>query len=282
MKCAYCERESIAGINDKYYCKEHFNRHFIGKVRSVVDKFGIKGKIAVALSGGKDSAACFHSLHKLRLNLIPFHINLQIFPYSIKCQEKSEELCNLLGYSLEIIDLNEYGISLANKKKTCSTCGTVKRYLMNKFAFERGCDYIATGHNLSDVVTFAFNNLANVNMLNLRGNKPYMEGKEEYKMVAKIKPLYYLKDEECMLYANINNLPYVTEKCPYAADAPTIQIKKWLHEVENKKPGIMLNMAKSFWRIEEMIESNELKTCKKCGYPSYGEICKFCKIRKNY
>ena len=281
MKCNYCNKESIALIYGKHYCKEHFNTYFTGRVRSVIDKFQIKGRIAVALSGGKDSGACFHALHILELNLLPFHINLQISPYSTKCQEKSEELCNTLGYKLKIIDLSEYNISLANRKKPCSTCGTVKRYLMNKFAFEHGCDYVATGHNLSDVVTFALSNLVNVNILNFRGNKPYMEGKEKYRMVAKIKPLYYLNDKECMLYTSINELPYTDEKCPYAADAPTLQIKKWLHEMESRKSGIMLNMAKSFWKIEEMIESDvSLKTCKKCGYPSYGNVCKFCKIRK--
>ncbi|KAA0000423.1 MAG: TIGR00269 family protein [Thermoplasmata archaeon] len=281
MKCEYCEKEAVENIYGRYYCENHFVKYFLGRVRSIIDKFGINGRIAVALSGGKDSSACFHSLHKLKLDLLPFYINLGIESYSEICQKKAEELCNSLGYRLHIIDINEYGINLADEKKPCSVCGTAKRYLMNKFAYENNCKYVATGHNLSDVVTFALNNFMNANLMNFRGNRPYLEGKEEYKMVAKIKPLYWLKDKECMLYVYINRLRYAEEECPHAISAPTIQIKEWIHEMEGKKPGIMLNMAKSFWRLEEMIGSKaKLNICRKCGYASYSKICKFCKIRK--
>ncbi len=281
MKCEYCGNEAIDIINGKAYCEKHFSEYFLGKVRSVIDKFNVKGKIAVALSGGKDSAACLHALHKLRREVEPFYINLRIPGYSDACEKKARELCEMLGYNIEVIDIAEYGISLEREKKPCSTCGTVKRYLMNKFAFERNCSCVATGHNLSDAVTFALNNLANVNILNFRGNKPYLEGREEYRMVAKVKPLYWLKDKECMLYALIKNLPFAEEECPHSINAPTLKIKDWIHMMEGEWPNIMTNFAKSFWKIEEMMERDvEIKTCKKCGFASYASVCKFCKIRE--
>ncbi len=280
MKC-HCGKEAIEEIYGRAYCKEHFIKYFLGKVRSIIDKFKIEGKIAVALSGGKDSAACFHALHSLKLNLLPFYINLGIKGYSDICEKKAKELCESLGYELQVIYLNDYGIDLEKYEKPCSACGTAKRYLMNKFAFENDCKYIATGHNLSDIVTFALNNLMNVNILNFRGNKPYLEGNENYKLVAKIKPLYWLKDKECMIYAWINELVYAEEECPYAVNAPTIKIKEWLNEIEAKMPGSMLNMAKSFWKMEEKMERKpKLNLCNRCGYISYGKICKFCKLRK--
>lgn len=281
MRCNYCNNEAITDAYGKAYCEEHFKKYFLGRVRSVIDKFSINGRIAVALSGGKDSSACLHALHNLKLDLLPFYINLGIESYSDKCQKKAEEVCSLLGYELHVLDIKEYGINLADESKPCSICGTVKRYLMNKFAYEMKCNYVATGHNLSDVVTFALNNFSSGNILNFRGNKPYLEGKEKYKMVAKIKPLYYLKDKECMLYTYINKLPYATEDCPHALNAPTVLIKEWVHEMEGKKPGTMLNMAKSFWRLEEMIEKDvRLNQCERCGYASFRNICKFCRIRE--
>lgn len=280
MKCEYCSREAIEIINGKAYCEEHFSKYFLGKVRGIIDKFNIKGKIAVALSGGKDSAACLHALHSMGMEVKPFYINLRIPSYSEACEKKAAQLCDMLGYEMKVIDVAEYGISLEKERKPCSTCGTVKRYLMNKFAFDEKCTCVATGHNLSDAVTFAFNNLANVNILNFRGNKPYLEGKEEYRMVAKVKPLYWLKDKECMLYTIINNLPFAEEECPYSINAPTLKIKDWLHALEGEWPNIMVNLAKSFWRLEEMMEKkSNINICKKCGFASYGSICKFCKIR---
>ncbi len=281
MKCYYCNKEAIEEAYGKAYCEEHFIKYFLGKVRSVIDKFNIRGKIAVALSGGKDSSACFHALNKFKFDLLPFHINLGIKYYSNKCQVEAEKLCNLLGYDLEVIYLEEYGIDLEKYEKPCSICGTAKRYLMNKFAYENNCKYVATGHNLSDVVTFAMNNVITGNILNFRGNKPFLEENLEYKLVAKVKPIYYLKDKECMLYAMINELPYAEEECPHAENAPTLRLKRWLHEMETEMPGMLLNMARSFWRIEEKIrEEVNLNKCIKCGYASYGKICKFCKLRK--
>jgi len=283
MKCHYCNEEAVTYSYGKGYCREHFNMYFRGRVRSVIDKFQIKGRIAVALSGGKDSAAVMHVLHILGMEIVPFHINLDIPSYSSSSEEVCHRLCNSLGYKLQVINLREYGISLEEEEKPCSVCGTAKRYLMNRFAYENECKYVATGHNLSDTVTFAMNNLANVNMMNFRGNKPYLEGKEKYRMVAKIKPLFYLKDDECMNYVSINEITHTEEVCPHQKEAPTIKLKDWIHEIEEEVPGTMLNLAKSFWKIEDMIDKEvKLKTCSICGYPSYGNICKFCRIRKKH
>ncbi|MCD6481548.1 MAG: TIGR00269 family protein [Thermoplasmata archaeon] len=279
MTCHYCNEEAVAYSYGKGYCREHFNMYFRGKVRSVIDKFQIKGKIAVALSGGKDSLALFHALHFLKMDLIPFYINLGIPSYSPASEKACEKICHDLGYTLQKIDLADYGISLEEHEKPCSVCGTVKRYLMNRFAHENGCKYVATGHNLSDIVTFALHNLANANIMNFRGNRPFLPGREEYNMVAKIKPLFYLTDKECMNYTSINNLEYVKEKCPFSREAPTLKIKKWVHAMEEEMPGMMLNMAKSFWRLEEKMDDEiKLNRCSICGYPSYGRICKFCRI----
>ena len=258
-------------------------KYFLGRIRSIIDKYKIRGKIAVALSGGKDSATCFHALNKFNLELVPFYIDLGIDGYSEDCKKYARKLCNEMGYKLNVIKLKEYGIDLSKVNKKCSVCGTVKRYLMNKFSFENNCDYVATGHNLSDIVTFAFNNLATANILNFRGMKPMLPSNKNVRMVARIKPLYYLKDDECMKYIKANNLPYCNKKCPYAKDAPTVELKKWIHEMEEKRNGIMIKFAKSFQKIEERMKMEEdIKTCKICGYPSYGNICKFCKLRMKY
>ena len=260
-----------------------FEKYFMGRIRSVIDRYKIKGCIAMALSGGKDSMAAFHALTNFKFKLIPFYIDLGIKGYSEKCEKYAKEIATMLGYELHVVRLKDYGIDLSKEKKKCSVCGTAKRYLMNKFAFENGCNYIATGHNLSDAITFAFNNLASVNILNFRGMKPVLEGNENVRMVARFKPLFYLKDDECMKYVEMNKLPYCNEKCPYQKEAPTVELKKWIHEFEEKRNGIMLNFAKSFEKIEERMEKKqEIRQCSICGYPSYGKICKFCRLREKH
>ncbi|MCD6512110.1 MAG: TIGR00269 family protein [Thermoplasmata archaeon] len=272
----------IIKINGREYTIEEYNRYFYGRVRSVMDKYRVKGNIAVALSGGKDSAVMLHVLSKFDLNLCPFYINIGIPEYSKKCMEYAIKAASHYGYEIEIINLADYGIDINYAKKKCSVCGTVRRYLMNKFAFENECDYVATGHNLSDTVTFALNNMINVNTMNMRGAKPVMEGNKDIKMVARLKPLYWLRDDEIAIYAEINSISYCKDICPYAKHAPTLVIKEWIHELEKRMNGSMINLAKSFSKIEDMMDRTEPRTCDICGYPSYGRICKFCKLRREH
>ncbi len=267
-------------INGREYSKEEYNRYFYGRVRSVIDKYRVKGKIAVAISGGKDSIVMLHVLSKFNFELLPFYINIGIPDYSEKCMEYAVNASRKYGYEIKIINARDYGIDINHAKKKCSVCGTVRRYLMNKFAFENECDYVATGHNLSDTVTFSLNNMLNVNMMNMRGAKPVMEGNKKVKMVAKFKPLYWLRDDEIKIYAEINSIKYCEDICPYAKYAPTIEVKRWVHELEERMNGSMENLAKSFSKIEDMMERTEPRTCEICGYPSYGRVCKFCKLRR--
>lgn len=288
MHCSNCQEDSVIRISwkDKNYCANHFKRYFLAQVGKVVNKYEISGKVTVALSGGKDSSTCVEALtHFDSIEVEPFHINLGIGEYSEKSLEFSKKLSENFGLDLHVIDLEkEYGKTIPeiNKEeggKACGICGMVKRYLMNKFAHENGFDYIATGHNLSDEVSSTFNNLANVYLTPFRGLEPVLEEKEEYNMVSRAKPLFWLKDKECLTYAETNNIPYYHEECPLSKDSPTNELKEWLHELDLEKPRTLRNFAKSFIRIEEKMEKNneELKTCKNCGYPTATKICRFCR-----
>jgi len=145
-------------------------------VSKVLNEYEVEGEIAVALSGGKDSSTCLNALtHFDRIEVKPFFIDLGIGEYSEKSLESAEEASSELGLDLDIIDLQDrYGkdIPELNEEeggKPCSLCGTVKRYLMNRYAYENDFDYVATGHTLSDEVSSTFNNLANVYLTPFRG-----------------------------------------------------------------------------------------------------------------
>lgn len=195
-------------------------------------------------------------------------------------------MCDGIGLELGVINLKEeYGSTIPElekreRGKICGICGMVKRYLMNRYAYENGFDYIATGHNLSDEVSSTFNNLANVYLTPFRGLKPVLKEIEEYRLVSRVKPLYFLKDDECSAYAEISGIPFYSGVCPLSRDSPRNELKDWLHELDSRRPKILRNFAKSFIRIEERMEEDlgELKRCKKCGYPTSTEVCKFCRV----
>ncbi len=288
MKCSRCSRWAVAevGWKGRAYCSDHYREYFLGQVRKVMDKFRVGGKVCVAVSGGKDSAACLEALTHFRgIELEAFFLDLGIPRFSRGSLKKVSELCEELGVDLTVVSLKErWGKSIPEilkerKGKACSLCGTVKRYVMNAYSYEGRFDFLATGHTLSDVVSSTLNNLANVYVQAFRGVGPFLEAKEEFKLSRKIKPLYYLTDEECKLYSELLELPFYTGKCPYVSDAPTKRIKAWLNRLERDQPGVLRNFAKSFTLLESSMENRgEILKCKRCGYATTTRICKFCRL----
>lgn len=289
MKCSECQEDAVIRVarRGKNYCANHFRRYFLAQVGGVLNKYRIEGEVAVGVSGGKDSASCLEALtHFRRVEVVPFHIDLGIGGYSRESLKHARKLAKKLGLELNTVDLKEeYGVTIPElerrgRGRICGLCGTIKRYLINRFAHENGLDYIATGRNLSDVVSSMFNNLANVYLTPFRGLEPYLEEMREFKLVGRIRPLYYLKDEECLVYAETNGIPFHRDVCPFSSGSPANKLKDWLHELDSKNPGILRNFARSFMRIEERMGRNreEMRGCERCGYATATRICRFCRI----
>ncbi|MBC7114582.1 MAG: TIGR00269 family protein [Archaeoglobi archaeon] len=290
MRCSSCSEEAIITVKwkNKSYCEKHFRNYFIGQIRKVIDKYQVRGDVAVALSGGKDSTAMLEALtHFRELELHPFYLDLGIGNYSEALRKVCEELAQKLGLKLEVIDLKkEYGKSVEELSKRrrgapCSICGTVKRYLMNRYAYETGADYLATGHNLSDLATFILNNLINSQIAYLRGFKPVVPGNQKLKLVSRLRPLYFLRDRETLVYNLVNKIPFSQEECPLSPGATTLELKSWVMRLEDFNPRALLNLMSSFERIEESIRSEgEIRNCEICGYATSGKVCKFCRLMR--
>lgn len=284
MKCYKCGRKAIVLIRrKKYACKEHFNQWFRGKVESVIRRFNVRGKIAVAISGGKDSATCLKILSTFKeLQLFPFHINLGIKDYSKNCLKTVKKICREIGIEPYIIDLEEtYGITLDEMKgRKCSNCGTVKRYLSNKFAFENKLDWVATGHNLTDELAFILNNLLFGQIYQLLRIGPALPSLKRKKLVGRVKPLYFLTETEIQEFAKVNGINFYEGKCPYSKEAPTTTLKRIVEELEKNYPDKVDNLVNSFLKIKEKLpkEKFETKFCEICNYPSLTKTCKFCRI----
>ncbi len=301
MKCSRCSRGAIIFLKHPKlrFCQDHFNEYFIRKVQRTIRKYRMinpSDKIAVAVSGGKDSIALLHVLTRIISNsqITCIHINLGISGYSENCQIVVEEVCELLGVKYEIVDLErEYGFTIdylvkrgIGKRAPCSICGLVKRRVVNDMALKLGFEKLATGHTLDDEVTFLLQNLASGNLDLIIRSGPVAESKYG-KLVGKIKPLYEISEQETMLYCYVNKLKYVDVECPYARNAPSLKLKKLINEIESIRPGFKISLLKNFTRKIKPIITEKLGTelgeqvkfCRLCGYPTVGDVCAFCRLK---
>ncbi len=267
------------------------------KVKADLKKIKIdkKSKILVALSGGKDSSVTAYLLKKFGYSVEGFHIYLGMGNYSKKCLEAIEKLCDNLKIKLHVYDIKkEMGNSmcylrtaiqeknkpLGNKLKNCAICGVIKKSIMNKEARKLNADFIATGHNLDDEAqTFLLNVLKGSPQLSANSGI-ITQNKKDKKFITRIKPLFYISENEVRKFSKKNKLPVHYEPCPCAIDSYRIQVRKFLNELTDKEK---LNIIKNLERIKKKLKSHQQKNifyCENCGEPCRNKICKMCELMR--
>lgn len=279
-------------------CKECFIKYYEKKVYNTIMKHGmLRGarRVAVAVSGGKDSMALLMAMSRLvyekfpGIELIAVHINLGIKGYSEKCQEIVEMICKRLGVEHIIYDLfSREGYRVPDLKSTplgkriCGACGTVKRYLMNRLAYELGADRLATGHNLDDVVELLFELYLRGLIEDLVRVRP-ISWSNNPKLVTKIKPLIELTEKENLYYALAREIPILESSCSLVEGSRMLRRKRLMDLIEREIPGFKHIFYKSHVKrilpiLEKAVAEPSLMECERCGMPSLASRCSYCKL----
>lgn len=293
MKCTRCGKSAL--IYQKYsnahLCKSHFIEDVERKIKRDIRKFKMVGrgeKIAVALSGGKDSIVLLYILHKIFLNrpdleFMAITIDEGIRDYRERTLEHAIKLTDELGIKHTIRSFDEEFETtmdkLAARKEhaACTLCGVLRKNILNKAARELGADRLAIGHNLDDEAQTILMNY-------LRGDigrlKRMLPGTLQPGMVPRIKPLRSIPEKEVALYGFLNDLPVSMDECPYASEALRNEIREMINNYEVKHPGTKYSLLGGFEAISQVLHPPETKImlCEKCGEPGSEMICKTCRL----
>ena len=337
-KCRHCKRSAVVVKHWFAYCSEHFFAYYKKRVKRVLDKYNLKDKkILVALSGWKDSQALLDVLVELQpkygYHLEWLFIKLWIweqckldfdeikkavkdwqtgFDFNAFCKWAYgciKDLVDKYWIKLHIYDLQkEHWKSLPQLAeefwKACSVCWTVKRYIMNKFAFENKFDYVATGHNLTDNVIFIQMNIISGRYDDIYKNIMYVvPGDEKLKLVSKIRPQFWVEEEDNVLYCKLKWIDYISsdEACPLRDKIDIKKTKSWenthltiqdfvdklssKYDYARKFMEFLRKNLKEWWYdIAKLRKEEIMKECKICWYPtaSHSGICRMCSMTKNH
>ncbi len=290
MRCKLCREKAVYG--PLRFCKGHFLAYYEKKVRRYFESTGTRNvKVLVGVSGGKDSAALAHALAKVKdefgLELGLFTIDLDIPDYSEKGLAAVKELSRNYGIPLVVEELAVHPHQIPDfsgpGRKPCGPCGTIKRYLLNKAAVEKGYDYVATGHNLDDEHYFVMHNLMHRNIDQLRRQQKKLPPKPELKLAGRIKPLYYLTEKENRLYCLLEGIPHDADECPFSKDNPQLRFKeRFAALTREEKKNVLKSVAKLQEPAEETAvaeEAGSIHPCPGCGYPTTSsKECVYCAL----
>ena len=301
MKCSFCGKESVYFRRNEghHYCKNHFIKNIEKRVKRTirVNKLMENGdRIAVAVSGGKDSANTLFLLNKIfknnpKIKLFAITLDEGIKGYRDKSVKKSEIFCKKIGIEQHIFTFKkEFGFTvdeLSKRMKSgyCGSCGLLRRYLLNKKARELKATKVATGHNLDDECQSILMNILKGDLLRLVRSGPMPMLTEHKKFVPRIKPLITIPENESELYARLNNISFHPKSCIYSVDNPLRgQTRRFLNSLEETSPGIKYSLYESVSKITPFIrvkfKSGKIRLCKECEEPSSQIVCKVCELLK--
>jgi len=250
--------------------------------------FDKKDRIAVALSGGKDSTSVLYILHKLGYNVSGLMIDLHLGEWSRKNLENMKKFCNQLGVELHVVDLRkELGSGICfikqvvKQKKNltgCSVCGVIKKYILNKWAKKLKAGKIATGHNLDDECQTVLMNFLKGNLMLGVNSGPaagIMKG-----FVQRVKPLFFIPENEIRKYSKKMKFPVLYEKCPCAFGTYRVETRNWLESL-NLSEKEKLKIVRAWMKKSEALKKKfdkKLFICENCGEVSSSNVCSFCRI----
>lgn len=215
-------------------------------------------KIAVCLSGGKDSITLLHAFKALqrfypkKFELIAISVNPGFEFFDIDFLQK---ICNDIQIPLFIENSNakEIVFDIRKEKNPCSLCANLRRGVINSIAIREGCNKIALGHNQDDVLETFLLNLFYTGNISTFSPVSYMDRSK----ITLIRPLLYTPEKEIRKFIRKNNFEVMPKVCPMDGISKREDMKQLIFSLTKDIPMIRANL---FGAIER-----NLKDWKKNG-----------------
>jgi uncharacterized protein (TIGR00269 family) len=277
-----------------HLCRIHLIRYVEERVATTIRRTGqvrAGDRIAVALSGGKDSTALLLILSRLfkdrqDVSLVAVTVDEGITGYRSETIRAARDLTRELGVEHHVIPFSalagaDLDTLLAGREmQACTVCGILRRKALMDTARTTGANKIATGHNLDDEAQSVFMNV-------LRGDLPRLLRNSGTDIgdcfLPRIKPLADICEKEIASYLFVQGRFAALPECPYTRYALRAEVRSMLSSLEYRHSGTMRHLIESKEKIARSCAGARapgiLNRCRECGDPCSGEICQVCRLR---
>ena len=187
-------------------------------VRKAIDDYHMideGDKIAIGISGGKDSLTLLYALHGLR-RFYPKHFEIHAVTVDLGFKnlnlDKIKELCKSLDVEYTIIKTDIAQIIFEDRKEEnpCSLCAKMRKGALNQAIKEIGCNKVAYAHHKDDVVETMLMSLIFEGRFHTFSPVTYLDRMD----LTVIRPLMYMNEGDVIGFVNKNQVPVVKSPCP--------------------------------------------------------------------
>lgn len=208
-------------------------------------------RIAVALSGGKDSLVLLETLAHRRkrlpvtYELFAAHVFIKNIGYESDVNFM-REFCVSLDVTFHLIEM-EADLNIDETKSKCFVCSWHRRKALFNFAEDMNCGKLALGHHLDDAIeTLMMNMMYNGITSSLPPALSMFSGR-----LHMIRPLILLEKREIDKYAEIRRFPAEVKRCPYGEDTARIKAREMIEQMTSGSNAIKKSIFRSMSNIHK-------------------------------
>lgn len=227
-------------------------KHILSCMRRAIEDYDMiqdGDKIAVALSGGKDSITMLKALKSLqyfypkKFELIAISVNPGFdFFDSAFLKKTCDEL--EIPFIEEKYDINKIVFEERHEKNPCSLCANLRRGILNTTAKRENCTKIALGHNLDDVLETFLMNLFFAGNMSTFAPISHMDRSG----MTIIRPLVYVPEKDTKRYIRKSGTQIMPKVCPMDGHSTREYVKQLIVSLSLKNPHVKANIMGAIQR----------------------------------
>lgn len=221
-------------------------QQLLSYTRKAVDDYGMiqsGDKIAVGISGGKDSLTLLYALKHLqrfypnRFDLIAVTVNLGYAEFKL---DGVRALCKELDVPYYVVDTDIAKIIFEERKETspCSLCAKMRKGALNDKVKELGCNKVAYAHHKDDIIETMLLSLIYEGRFYAFAPVTYLDRME----LTVIRPLMYVPEVDIIGFEKRYHLPVEKNPCPEDGITRREYVKQLLRQINLENPGVKNRM----------------------------------------
>lgn len=243
----------------------------MGQARRAIDDFNMiddGDKIAIGLSGGKDSLTLLYALYNLRryypkkfdILAITIHPGSDTFK-----TDEMEKICKKLDveYIVYNSNISQVVFDIRKEKNPCSLCANMRRGMLNSVAIENGCTKIALGHHNDDVIETFLMSVCLNGKIHTFAPVTYLSRSD----VKVIRPFVYVSEKEIRAAARELNFPLPQKCCPMDGASKREYMKDLIKDLSHDIPKLKANLfgaikrsnIQGWYKVDNIENNNDIE-----------------------